>query len=239
MALSFLRSACMALVTFSLTLLVTPSAMAMDSEPHENIQAAVEAFLKAQSAGYGNEPVITVGHIDSRLRLQACAEPLEAYLPAGGRTTGNVTVGVRCAGPKPWSLIVQAKVAVMERVVVSVRPLQRGEVLRADDLELAERDLASLRGGYYRVLDEVVGMKLKRSLGVGLPLQQSMLALPIAVRRGDKVSIRAMGGGLDVRMQGEALESGARGETIRVRNLSSKRELEARVAGPGQVEVDF
>ncbi len=215
------------------------SAAASESEPHENIRVAVEAFLLEQAAEFAREPIISVGRIDQRLRLHACSEPLDTYLPPGGRTTGNVTVGVRCSAPKPWSLIVQAKVEVMEPVVVSARPLQRGEVLRADDLELAERDLASLRGGYFGDPSEVVGMKLKRSLGVGLPLQRGMLAAPIVIKRGDRVSIRAAGGGLDVRMQGEALEAGARGDTIRVRNLSSKRELEARVAGPGQVEVNF
>ncbi len=215
------------------------AAAAFVSEPHENIRMAVESFLKAEGAEYARDPVITVGRIDPRLRLHACSEPLQAYLPAGARTSGNVTVGVRCSAPRPWSLIVQAKVEVMEMVVVSARPLQRGEQLREDDLELAERDLASLSGGYYRELAEVVGMKLRRSLRAGLPLQRSMLSAPLVIKRGDKVSIRAAGGGLDVRMQGEALEAGAHGDTIRVRNLSSRREVEARVAGPGLVEVNF
>ena len=64
-----------------------------------------------------------------------------------------------------------------------------------------------------------------------------MVRAAIAVRRGERVSILATTAALQVRMEGEALSDGAIGEIIRVRNLSSRQEIEAQVVGPGQVQV--
>jgi len=66
-----------------------------------------------------------------------------------------------------------------------------------------------------------------------------MLQLAEAVRRGDQVVISARSGGINVRMQGEALSGGTLGQQISVRNLTSQRVIRARVAGPGQVEVEM
>jgi len=51
------------------------------------------------------------------------------------------------------------------------------------------------------------------------------------------VQLQLQAGELSVTGQGVALESGAAGERIRVRNISSQAVLEAEVAGPGVVRV--
>jgi flagellar basal body P-ring formation protein FlgA len=51
------------------------------------------------------------------------------------------------------------------------------------------------------------------------------------------VRLRLQVGGLSLTGQGVALESGAAGERIRVRNVSSQAVLEAEVVGPGEVRV--
>ena len=56
--------------------------------------------------------------------------------------------------------------------------------------------------------------------------------------RGSLVQMRLAVTGLSVIGQGEALESGAAGERIRVRNTGSKAVVDAEVIGPGQVRVN-
>lgn len=209
-----------------------------DLQSLDGIRADVHAFLQQQTDdGSGKPPTIEVGHVDSRLRLVACAEPLEAFLPRGGSLVGHVTVGVRCAAPKTWTLYVQATVRPMASVVVSGRALSRGVQLGAADVELQERDLSRLTGGYITELDRVIGMKLRRSVRAGLPLNESLLQAPLAIRRGERVSIVARSGELEVRMDGEATSDGAKGDVITVRNRSSKREVEGVVVAPGIVEI--
>jgi flagella basal body P-ring formation protein FlgA len=65
-----------------------------------------------------------------------------------------------------------------------------------------------------------------------------LLAAPRVIRRGQQVSIRSATTGVQVRMGGRALEGGAIGDLVRVRNASSGRIVEGRVVGPGRVRVE-
>ncbi len=203
----------------------------------DSVHAAVKGFLEEQTAGLSSVTRIEVGALDPRLRLPLCVEPLEAWFPAGARAQGNVTVGVRCKVGAAWSIYVPAKVQVFDRVVVSARPLSRGNVLAAGDVELTEMEVTSLAGGYLSAPEQAFGKALRRNVQIGAVLGPGLLELPKLIQRGERVQIIARTGGMEVRMEGEALEDGAKGEVIRVRNRSSKRGVEARVAGPGTVEI--
>jgi flagella basal body P-ring formation protein FlgA len=71
----------------------------------------------------------------------------------------------------------------------------------------------------------------------GMVLTPALLKPQLLIKRGEKVTILADTGAVQVRMEGKALMDGARGQVIRVRNLSSKREVEAAVVAPGIVQV--
>lgn len=225
------------LLTIAAVLATFATAEARDIESRQAIEAVARGFLEQALAEQGMEGRVSVDELDQRLRLTACEEPLEGFQPPGGRLLGNTTVGVRCAAPKAWSIYVQAKVEVIEEVLVSAVPLSRGTIVSRDDLRFDTRDTARLTTGYITDLTDVVGKRLKRSVRAGMPLNPQLLELPEAIKRGERVSILARGGGLEVRMEGKALEDGAPGQVIRVRNLSSERVIEAEVTGPGIVEV--
>lgn len=208
-------------------------------QPLSSLRAAAEEFLQKQTAGLAASPRIEVSSLDPRLRLGLCDQSLEAFFPAGGRTQGNVTVGVRCAGSAPWSIYVPAKVQVYDRVIVAARPMSRGTLLRAGDVELTELDVTSLASGYLTTPDEALGKTLRRNVQLGAAIGPGLIELPKVIRRGERVQILARTGGMEVRMGGEALEDGAEGELIRVRNRSSRRSVEGVVTGPGTVEVRF
>ncbi len=57
------------------------------------------------------------------------------------------------------------------------------------------------------------------------------------VKRGNRVTIIAQVGSIQVRMKGKALSDGVTGERIKVLNESSSRKLEATVVKAGLVEV--
>lgn len=222
-----------------LALMAVQAAHAREIQSLESIGAVVRGYLEVRNAHLQRPPQIDVGRMDPRLRLPLCAEPLEAYQPAGYRSVGNTTVGVRCRGDKPWSLFVQASVKVFEVVWVARRSMGRGNELSEADIEQAEREVGRLASGYVVDKSDLIGMILKRPVRQGDILAENMLSLPRWIKRGDKVTISATGKGLSVRMEGKALAHGAKGERIRVRNLSSQREIEAVVVAPGQVQVNM
>lgn len=207
--------------------------------PLEDIRLAVIGHLERQDLPGEHRIEITAGPLDPRLRLNVCGVPLQTFIPPGQKTVGATTVGVRCTQPSPWTLYVQAAVKLYREVAVAAVPLGRGAVVKAGDVSWRELDVSRISTGYFVSHGDVVGKVVKRSINGGMVLSPSMLEAALAVRRGERVTLQAVGNGFEVAMQGEALADGAEGERIRVRNLSSGREVEGVVVAAGVVQVRF
>ncbi len=204
----------------------------------EALRQQAASFLRQQlPEDPAVEARIEVPPLDHRLRLTRCAHPVELFLPAGRRPVGATSVGLRCRAPKPWTVYVPARVQLSGPVLVASRPLPRGKRIERDDFQIEHRDLSRLRGDYLTRAEHLLGQVLTRPIAPGRPFRAQFLRPPSLVERGERVTLVARGGGLEVRMQGEALEDAALGESVRVRNLRSKRVVQGRVSGRGVVEV--
>jgi flagellar basal body P-ring formation protein FlgA len=222
---------------FILLMAVIAQASAGAFQAHQSIISVVEAYLSDTFAQDGDKLLIEVTPLDHRLRLTRCETPLTAFEPPGGVSIGRTTVGVSCQRPKPWSLYVSANVGVELPVVIAKRDIPRGAPIGNDDLALEVMDTAHLLRGHYTAIAEVTGQTLKRTLRRGQVVTPSMLKVRKTVRRGDQITILAGSGPIAVRGQGKALRDGNPGDLIPVVNLSSKKELKARVVSPGLVSV--
>ena len=211
----------------------------------EELIGATEGFLEFMVEDYLERSEITARHeiqvnpLDPRLRLAACDSDLTQSLESPAQPVGRVTVRVSCEGSTPWTVFVPAQVRIFRPVVVVRTALRRDSIIGAGDVALVEQDVSLLNRGYVTEVEQVIGRKLTRATRTDQVLTPAMLQLAEAVRRGDQVVISARSGGINVRMQGEALSGGTLGQQISVRNLTSQRVIRARVAGPGQVEVEM
>ena len=211
----------------------------------EELIGATEGFLEFMVEDYLQRSEITARHeiqvtpLDPRLRLAACDSDLTQSLESPAQPVGRVTVRVSCEGSTPWAVFVPAQVRIFRPVVVVKTALRRDSIIGAGDVALVEQDVSLLNRGYVTEVEQVIGRKLTRATRTDQVLTPAMLQLAEAVRRGDQVVISARSGGINVRMQGEALSGGTLGQQISVRNLTSQRVIQARVAGPGQVEVEM
>mgnify|MGYP003501331045 FL=1 len=70
-------------------------------------------------------------------------------------------------------------------------------------------------------------------------MNAGLLDLPPLVKRGQTVTILSATQGLEVRATGEALADGTSGETIRVRNLLTRKVIQATVQDAGLVRVSM
>lgn len=224
-----------ALLCLAMVMAVTTQA-AQAPQRHADIAAAAKEFLDSKLSSAYASYHIEIGTLDPRLRLTPCTEPLNAFLPPGSRLPGNTTVGVSCSGTSPWTLYVSAKVKVMSKVVVLRRPVTRDTPLSADDLSLETREIEATVG-YIQDLAQVVGKLAKRPMAANTVLTPNMLSAPRLVRRGQQVVLVAAMPGMDVRVQGIALDEGGAGDRIKVRNVSSKRVVEATVVEAGVAQV--
>ncbi len=201
------------------------------------IEKTARDFMLAQARVYSGEPRIEVGTPDPRLRLARCDQPLVAELPPGSRPVGSTTVGVRCPGSSPWSIYLPVRVQIFADILVAAHPLARGVPLTQTDVTLSRQDLAVVAGTALTDPAQAVGKRLRYPVATGAALNAGLLDLPPLVKRGQAVTIVSTGQGLEVRAAGEALADGTSGETIRVRNLLTRKVIQATVLEAGVVRV--
>lgn len=114
---------------------------------------------------------------------------------------------------------------------------RRGEIIRKRDLTTVKlRRSAIMRDA---ILDpaEIVGMTPKRYLREGVPLRPADLQPPTLVHKGSLVTLTLRTDRMLITARARAIDSGARGEVVRVVNPRSKSTVEGVVAGPGLVTV--
>lgn len=169
--------------------------------------------------------------------LAACSKEVTVEA-ADSRQPSRMRFNAICAGDGArgggwrYEFVVRAKVSA--RIVLAANEIGAGKVITDEDLLLERHDISTLSDS---VSDpkEVVGMSAKRTVRVGEVLRTGSLASPVLVKRGDLVNIIATRDQVTVTMSGEAMDAGAKGSQVRVRN-SSGNIIRARVTGPGEVQ---
>ncbi len=208
-------------------------------ESIDKIKATARAFLSSHSEIQDQaSTTVSIGNIDARLTLPTCGAPLEAFLPSGAKVQGKTTIGVRCQAPRPWTLYVPAKVASFSQVLVTNSPLRRGHLVSAEDVSLQSRDSSSLNRAYLSDPEQVIGKVLKKNLARKALFTNAVLAEPHVIDKGQHIDLQAGSGGLQVSVTAIALSSGAVGEKIRVKNLSSSKIVEGTILASGAVRAD-
>ncbi|SFW37670.1 MULTISPECIES: flagellar basal body P-ring formation chaperone FlgA [Luteibacter] len=201
------------------------------------VRATAVDWLQQHRTLPGARMTAEAGTLDSRLHLADCPSPLDASLPGNRPLGARVSVIVRCPVPGGWTVRVPVSVKMFTSVLVTSRPLARGDGIGAADVHAEERDVASLAYGYVAGLDQIGGRALARPLNAGTVLTPGMLAGRQAVRIGDAVSMEANVDGVTIRAEGVAMGAGDTGARLKVRNASSGKILDAIVSGPGTVAV--
>ncbi|WP_175951310.1 flagellar basal body P-ring formation chaperone FlgA [Burkholderia sp. BCC0405] len=200
----------------------------------ESIRRTALAFLQQQIAGLPGKTTATVTTAFPR-GLAACTT-LEPFLPTGARLWGRTTVGVRCAGERPWTVYLQAKVTVQATYYVAARQIAPGEPLSAADLVARDGDLTVLPLAAVTDPAQAIGATALARISAGLPLRQDMLKSAASVSAGQTVRVVAAGAGFTISAEGSALANAAPGQSVRVR-MAAGQIVTAIVKDAGTVEI--
>jgi flagella basal body P-ring formation protein FlgA len=190
-------------------------------QDHQVLRHTVEQFLQTQSAGLPGKATISVGAVDPRLNLPACAAP-QAYLPQGGRAWGKTMVGVRCTEPSPWNIYVSATVRVQGDYIAAAASLAQGQSIGPNDLTKIKGDLTTLPAGIVTDASQAVGRTLAISLPAGTPLRQDALRNQQAIQQGQTVRILSSGPGFTVSSEGRALNNANDGQVTQARTANGQ-----------------
>ncbi len=206
-------------------------------EDQASLEQVIRDFLEPQLAGMeATRTEVSVGRVDPRLKLAKCQQPIKVDFLGKKNLFGKVNIRLDCSHPR-WGIFIPANIRVFENVVVSQVSVPRNSVLSASRLALREVETSALNYTFFRDIAQVAGTTTTRPIQANHIVYTNMVKASAAIRKGDSVVIRAVAGSLVVRMKGLALQEGAIGKQIQVRNVQSRRIIRAIVTGPGQVEV--
>lgn len=152
--------------------------------------------------------------------------------PWTGRQEFVVTASTRGSSTK---FEVVAHVSLPPMVVVASRPIRKGEVVRASDVDLQPAS-SQVQTAVYR-LEEVLGKETTRAVATGQVVDAGYVRAPILVQRGEVVRVVAKAAGIKVRTNGRAMQDGSQGDLVEVQPLEGKQRYTARVVNYQEVEV--
>ncbi|HEX6038934.1 flagellar basal body P-ring formation chaperone FlgA, partial [Longimicrobium sp.] len=145
---------------------------------------------------------------------------------AGGAADGWWTASLPAAGNR--RVLARVRAGVDTAAATAARDLPRGIALEAEDIA----STTALRWGPPRARTAPVraGWVTRRVLAAGEPLEEPGVVPPALVSARDTVAVQVTRGAARVELRGEAMESGALGERVRVR-LGPGWQLEGTVTG--------
>jgi flagella basal body P-ring formation protein FlgA len=198
------------------------------------IEQAARAELDRQMASAGlTEPQFEVAVVTARA-APPCAQNV-AIEALDTRSPQRMRFLARCNDTPGWryEYIVRARVTAM--VAIAAAPVSANEALLDSQVTIERRDISNIADPISSPA-EAVGQMSRRMLRPGDILRSGQLSSPVLVKRGDAVVMIARREGIEVSTAGEALDAGARGAVVRVRNAGSGQIVRMRVAGQGTVE---
>jgi len=213
--------------------LVLPAKRLSEAQLESMIRRAVEKELSA---------------LDGSLELSITGLPREINLPVEGskieikpgylRLGQTSTVGVKALvkGKVVRTVWARVRPVMNGSVVVAVSQVKRHQLLRAADLKVEKTEITSLNG-VYTDPNQVIGMRARRQLRAGQVLDSRYVEEVPLINRGDKVRIELQRGFVVITALGKALESGGAQESIRIKNMATKKEIVGTVKSAGYVVV--
>ncbi len=226
---------------FVLLAMITMSSNAYSKQIHplDDIADTAYDFIADQFIDSNEDIQIITHQLDRRLRLNLCEIPLEAFSPGYALRQGRSTVGVRCNGKVPWSLYVPVTIKSFREVAVLTQAVVLNTVLTEKDISYEKYDINRLQSGFFERSDPLIGKILARSMAKGAVITKHLIKTPMAVKRGQSVTLIARNSVIEVRMTGKAMSKGAIGERIKVKNMKTKRIVEGVIIDKHLISVNL
>jgi flagella basal body P-ring formation protein FlgA len=225
----------MALFAFS-------AAMANEPEVHRVSHAQLQEVIGQAlvDAGAGDEISATLSNVSGRYYYEGKA-PLEAELRFVDFNESTKRWETEMALFEGGELVktetLNGRFTAMIEVPVLSRRVFSGDVIRAQDLTVARIESHRLRQNVVQDAKQLIGQSARRVLRAGKPIAQHEIEAPNVIHKGDLISLRYSTANIDIQTIAEALQDGAFGKSISVRNTDSGQVLRATVASEGIADI--
>jgi flagella basal body P-ring formation protein FlgA len=131
------------------------------------------------------------------------------------------------------------RVSVKKKLFVLKMAGKKDEAIKKGDIFIKETYMNGKGDEYPASFEDLTGKVLKRDVPANTIITYQMLEEPVAVQRGEVVNIIAENTKLLVLAKGKMIDKGRVGDTVRVKNISSGREIVGKVTAYNTITIDF
>ncbi|MBM3952717.1 MAG: flagellar basal body P-ring formation protein FlgA [Rhodospirillales bacterium] len=203
-----------------------------------DVEARTQAMLAERLAG----TEFSVELFSVNFRLHAASDGSDtfaledfSYDPISRRFEATV------AAPAASTMASRARVSGRVHKLIAVpalkRPISKGEIVRADDIEIVRLKADQAPTDIVTDRDGLIGKAAVRGLRAGHPVFARDVERPVLVTKDSLVMLVLQASHMRLTARGKALDQGSHGDVIRIVNEQSKQVVEGTVIGAGQAAV--
>lgn len=212
---------------------------AVDRE--QEVRDAVNSFVTTRTAGMGWDVRMRRITISDSLKLPDGKIDYEIVASQQWEGWGSLSIAVlaRQKDRVVRNIPVRIEVEALADTVVTLRQIEHGAGITAADLVLQKREITPNSHLAARTMEEVIGKRARTIIRANQPVRADQVEKVPLISSGQMVTIIAETEVLKISVTGKARSSGAEGDIIRVQNLTSLKEIPARVIDGSTVQVAF
>lgn len=226
----------------------TPAATVAAAKPAPVVYAAKEDILaclgEALTARFSADGKV---QLDTPQQLRPVRVKDSSWRVEIIRVTGNalgqrmnVTFKILCGSELQVEMQLPLTCSLMREVLVANRRIDRDTSPSKGDFDVQVRDvLDANQGAAVPIGEDLGGYLVKGTVGQGQILLWRDIQQKPTLKRGQVVEAVADEGFMHVAIKAMAMQDGREGDIISVRNLSSNKELQARIINERTVQVYF
>jgi flagella basal body P-ring formation protein FlgA len=183
-------------------------------------RVTIERFLVTQAAGAPG--TVTARVEDPTSSALPTCPVLQPFLPQGTAAWGRVSVGVRCAGERPWTRFLSAQVTVDGSYLVAAGAIQAGQALTAQDFAERRGDLTRLPKSVLTTPTQAMGLVAANAIAAGAPLRAELLRGAVVIQQGQPVRLTVEGAGFVVSTDARAVTNAMSGAAVQVKTVDGR-----------------
>ena len=205
------------------------------------VRQIVTDYLRQKTERLGVEIQVKRLGFNGEISLPAGDISYEVVAPQEweGWGRGALALIVRVNDRVEKNIPLNVEVEALTEMVVTTRPLERGDMVEKGDVTLQKRDMSTVSAKVCRNISETLGKRVRVGMRGNSPVRGDYLEKAPIVKSGQMVTIVAENNSFRVTATGKAKGNGAEGDTIQVQNMDAQKDVPAVVVDAHTVRVEF
>jgi len=125
----------------------------------------------------------------------------------------------------------------MVELPVLKREIRTGDIISEADIEIRDFSMAHTRTDTVTDISALVGKSPLHNISPSRPLREHEVASPAIIKKNNVVDMHYSSPGMEITTVGQALDDGAKGDVINIRNMASKKIVRAIIADNKTVNI--